>query len=423
MKPKTLGILAAAAVVLAAIAVAVHHADQPRAEAAALGRMAPELEKRVNDVTALEIVNGKETIRIERGEAGWLSPAHDGFPLLPERVREALIQLTRLERKQALTNRPERWPALEVDTPGGESKARGVKLFAGDEVVLDLVIGKEKWGADPGVYARRAGEDQVWLCSGRVSLPRAATDWMEKKVVQLPMNDIARVVVEHGDETLTIQKPAGETQWALAELPEGRKLKTPNPLGRIAGALGWLSFTGVRSAAGFDRDQAPLFTAAYRTMKDQIVTVRGWRDGDQIWCGLSAAYQPPATEEAAAATEEAATEENAETEGAADAEEAADADQETADQETAEEQEGEDEDPAAQVEEWNAAWADWLYSFPTTTTDLWQSSLEDQLEPLPEAEAEEPAESDAGEEAAPDQDAENGDPTPATEAGGESGNG
>ncbi len=365
MNAKTLGTLGVAAVALAAVAVLVHRSGQPGGAEADLGPLSPGLTEGINQARALVVEQGGERMEFRRGEdGGWSSPAPDGFPVMADRVREVLIQLARLEKKDALTSKPERWAALQLDPPGPDSEARAVRLLGeGDATLLDLVVGKDKWGANPGVYVRLADEEQTWLCDGRLSLPRATSDWMERRVAQLAMADVATVVLERGGETLSVSRPEeeeeeadggfGAVDWQLAELPEGRELTTPNPLGRIAGALGWLSFEDVRAAASVPTDGEPSFVARYTTTQEQQVVIRGWEHDGELWCRLEASFvgEEPAEEAAAA-----------------------------------------EEDPRDQVEEWNAQWQGWLYSFPATSADLWKSELESLLEPLPE-----PAEDEATE--------------------------
>jgi len=375
MNAKTLGILGAAAAALALVATTMHQSDQPGGDEAELGLLNPGLQESVNDARGLRVALGGEVMEFHRGESGWTSPAHDGFPVLDDRVREALIQLARLEKKDALTSRPERWAALQLDEPGPGSEARGVQILGDGAPLLDLVLGKDKWGASPGVYARLAGEDQTWLCDGRVSMPRTATDWMEKRVGQVPMTDIASVVLERGGETLTVTRPeqgdgsapTGAVDRQLAELPEGRALATPNPLGRIAGALGWLSFEDVQAAGSFPHDGPPNFVARYSTTAGQEIVIRGFEADGRLWCQLEASVVP----------EEGGDEEPAELEEAAEGE--------GGDEPPV--IEVPEEDPQEKVDEWNGSWSGWLYAFPATTTDLWTSEIEGLLEPLPEPKA------------------------------------
>ncbi|MBC8329438.1 MAG: DUF4340 domain-containing protein [Planctomycetes bacterium] len=375
MNAKTLGILAAAAVALAVVATTMHQSDQPGGEETALGPLSPGLQEGVNRAQTLRISSGDAVMEFQRGEAGWTSPAHDGFPVMGERVREALIQLARLEKKDALTRDPARWAALQLEEPGPGSEARGVQILGDGDPLLDLVLGKDKWGASPGIYARLAGQDQTWLCDGRVSLPRTATEWMEKRVGQVPMTDVASVVLERGGATLSVNRPeqaegaaaAGAVDWLLAELPEGRALATPNPLGRIAGALGWLSFDDVRQAASIPHDGEPAFVARYTTKSDQQVEIRGWEADGKTWCQLAASFvgvvEPETPEQEAEDPPEGA----AQDEGPPVIETPK-------------------EDPQVKVDEWNGTWTGWFYSFPATTLDLWKSELEGLLEPLPEPE-------------------------------------
>lgn len=356
MKSKNLSILVVLAAALAVCAIFLHRASQPATEAAELGVLLPELSERVNDLSSLRVVQGEDVMEFARDVSGaWTAPAYGGFPVLGERVREALIQLVRLEKNAALTNRPEQWSKLQLDEPGKDSEARGVRLAAGDAVVAELVIGKEKWGAEPEVYARIAGEDQTWLCRGRLVLPREATDWMEKKVGSVPVGQIASVKLAHGEHALELHK-AESGQWELeGGLPEGMALKTGNPMPRIAGALGWLSFDDVRRAGDVPHEGEPAFTATYLTSAEQEIVVRGWEVDGQTWCELRARY--------AATPREAAPEPTAEEAAESEAEEPAEP------------------DPAEVVSGWNAGWEPWLYSFPATTLDLWKTTTDQIFEP------------------------------------------
>ena len=96
-----------------------------------------------------------------------------GYPADTEKVRAALIGLSRLERVEAKTSNPDRYDRLGV---GGEGRPDSIVLGlqAGSESLATIILGRTDSGAANRRYLRSEGEPGSWLVSGRLAVEPTA---------------------------------------------------------------------------------------------------------------------------------------------------------------------------------------------------------------------------------------------------------
>lgn len=374
MNPRTLRIFALLAVAALALAWWLSQRGGPSTtEAAAGDDFLPGFGARINDVAVVEVDDGKEPIRFEKRDAGWVDPNHGGYPVKSAELTRLLLGLRALEKREAKTARPERHGELQLALDGeGETRGKLVRLWvSGEEApAWEIVIGQAKWSPVRGVYARMAGEDQCWFVAGELSLPYQATAWLEKEIVNVNQQDVARIVLVRGEESFTISRPDDATPWALAELPEGRALKEFAPFGSLANVLGYLNFEDVVTASDERFARGPDAVAEFGFFNGGTIRLEGWRvgEGDEAEFWVRLASTAPTTEPPPPPPEDGV--------------------------------EGPQEGPrgplATTLADWEAKWQGWVYKLPSYKATTLQQGLDDWLEPL----AEEPAAEEAvGEEA------------------------
>ncbi len=353
MRTSTMKILGA--LVLAALAAAWWLARKPEAPAAAAGADTAFLagfREQVNQVTKIEIDDGKEPLIVEKSGAGWVDPQRGNYPVKADEVKRLLLALNGLQKKEAKTSNPQLHGQLQLALDGGdEQRGKLLRLWTGGaEPAWEIVAGMPKWSPVRGLYARLKSDDQCWFISGELQLPYAATAWLDKEMMNVNQQDVARVVLVRGAETFTIARPDGNSPWTLAELPEGRALKDPSPFGTLANSLGYLNFDDVARAddARFARD--PDLAAEFTCFNGAQLRLTGWREGEATWVRCEAT-PPPATADPAEPADPAAPAERGPS--------------------------------AATVQQWSAKWQGWIYQLPDWKSEGLQQGLENWLAPLP----------------------------------------
>ena len=257
MSPRNFAILAlATAASIALAAHAVSQRDTPLRVEAAGEAIFPGLLDRFNDVREIRITMPAGKLTVKATDQGWSLAEKAGYPVDPAKVRDLALALANLQLVEAKTADPKRLERLELEEPGADgAKSRLVELLAGDGATLAAaVVGKASpslyGGGRGGVYVRRAADHQAWLAGGELDLPADAMTLIDSELVDVPLDQVARVVVQPpGGAAATLSRPDVSADFVTdATLPEGRKLD-PVKVESLAGALAGLAMDDVRPAS------------------------------------------------------------------------------------------------------------------------------------------------------------------------------
>lgn len=258
MSPKSLAVLALATAASIALAVhAVQDRDEPIRSAASGGVLFPDLLDRLNDVRELRIAAPEGSFTVVNKDQVWSLAEKAGYPVDPDRVRQLGLALANLRLVEPKTADPGKLARLELEDPAGEgAKSRLIELEGPDgSAIASAVVGKPSpslYGSGRGgVYVRRSGDNQAWLAAGELELPASAMELIGEDVVDLPTEQVARVVLDPaGTSPVTLARPDANGDFTVdVQLPEGRKLD-PTKAEFLAGALSNLTMSDVTPASG-----------------------------------------------------------------------------------------------------------------------------------------------------------------------------
>lgn len=236
----------------------------------------PGLYDRVNDVQFLTVttVDGRLTLR--HGEEGWIVDELGGYPADFDVVKSLVVGLAELERVEPKTRRSDRFAKLGVEGPDvGEpgSLSLRLELSSGSSALADVILGNPA-GPPPGLYVRKSKDDQSWLARGDLQPPRQAVECVNADLFDVPLDRLARVVIEHADGDLVSVSRDGpdDGTWHLRDLPEGREPASPSVARTIAAFPTRLTLESVLRA-----DEAPLpegpSVATFTAFDGLVVTV------------------------------------------------------------------------------------------------------------------------------------------------------
>lgn len=312
MRERGLFLLVGAALVLAAGAVAATVTGEHAATHAPPGTRAfPGLAAKLGDVTAIGVARKGLRLDFVREGNDWLDTDKGNYPAVAPKLRRialALANMTLVERK---TREAKLYPRLDVEDPGkGKSALVTLKDKSGATLAA-LIVGKRRYdrlgeGRD-GVYVRRPGHKQSWLAAGALDLSGEAASWLQRRIVDVPEERIAKVTLTRPDgERLVIGRSAPKDKFAVSGAPAGAKFKSDTVTSEPAIALASLDLDDVMPAA---RDpipqpgapgpqsaqgaQAPksaqgVLTARYRTFGGLVVDLRMVERGKAAWIALAA---------------------------------------------------------------------------------------------------------------------------------------
>ena len=359
MNKRALVILAALAAVFVVLAlVGQNRAPSPSLSGSAL---LPGLDAALNDIDEITLVRaGNETIAsIRRSGQGWTVPEKGGYPADIARIRDALLALSEARIVEEKTANPEFYDRLGVEAVESESSAgTAVTIRHGEEAFPTVILGEVEGTSQR--YARRADEARSLLIDRDPELPRSAPQWLRTGIVDLASDRVREVTIEHADgESVRIYKDeAGQTNYAVDAVPEGRELQYAGVANVTGNVLRDLALEDVERAAD-DPSEASV-TTRFRTFDGLLVTARGYERGAENWLEFEASVDTQAGAVPAAEPVAEDAGDSAGDEGSADSE-----------------VEGADTD--AEVAAINATVAGWRYRIPSYKYEQMTRRMEDLL--------------------------------------------
>lgn len=258
MNARNVKILAAVVLVLFAVLFALNSMDRSDSPAAGGEILFPELKSRLNDLNVVSITDADGSITLRReaadGDSGpsaggrWISPDHGGYPADPADLRQLLLAIADARKIEQKTSDPELYDRLGVANPREEGGS-GVLISArGDNAAVSLILGDV--AQREFRYARIPEEAPSWLINQNPVLPDDPGGWLLPDIVDIDASRIASAVIRHPDgELVRIRKQdAGDVNFEVEDIPEGRQLSYPSVANGIAGVLADLTLEDVRPA-------------------------------------------------------------------------------------------------------------------------------------------------------------------------------
>jgi hypothetical protein len=303
MKQKTLTLLFVATLVVGGVAALKLSRDEAAvASRTSNAELLPGLMKAINDVASITLQRKDGSATLVRDDSGaWGLSEKNGYPVESEAVHQSLIALAQMTPLEQKTDDPARYQKLGLQDPeaeGSTSTLVTVKDKSGKELA-QLVVGKQsegKGGMPSGnTYVRRAGEKVSWLAKGNPELKDKATDWLQKKVVEIKRDRLRSVEVRHADgEVVHVERSKPEdANFELSSIPEGQELSYPSVAGSITSALEYLNLEDVLPADKVDFAQGAGPTSEFRTFDGLKITVRVKEEGEKCYARFEAAYDAP----------------------------------------------------------------------------------------------------------------------------------
>ena len=191
----------------------------------------------------------------------------EGFPADDQKIAKLVVGLSDMQLVSAKTRQAELYHRLDLADPESDPESRAQRLILRDNeggTLVDAFFGKKHWrrtgNVRTGIYLRRSGEAQSWLASGGEAVEGSMVAWLDKIIVDIPPDRLARVAIRPAAfPTYEILRESPEEIFLLPALPPGRAVDG-SELRRISGTLAGLTFTDLKAVAelpaGEDSDSA-----------------------------------------------------------------------------------------------------------------------------------------------------------------------
>lgn len=251
---------------------------------AATGLALPGAAERLDALERIEVRGAGDAllVAIEKQEGRWRMPDRQDWPANQREVSRALFRLAQAQRVEAKTANPALHARLGVEAVGGaDAKGTELRLIGGGEP-LRLTIGNNHPSLG-GSYVRVGDEAQAWLLNEDVAPARDPADWLDRRLLDLPLARIAEVRITPGkgrafrlargdDDRFGVD---GQPAAALANADDGTA---------TAASTEQLPLDDVAADAGTTPEQ----TLVFETVDGVTVTIAAWRVEDGVWARLQA---------------------------------------------------------------------------------------------------------------------------------------
>ena len=359
MNLKFIYIVVLTALALAGVAVLAvhgpapdHSVDRPFLPESVTGR--------INDVDRVEILaGGNRTVAtlVKSGDHWQLEQMH-GYRADWPRLRDMLAILAQARVIEAKTDKPEYYARLGVEDIDAEDAAGALLKIGIDGAGTEVIIGNEPQGRS-GQYARMAGQATSVQLDRAIDVATETLSWLDTGIVDVDSNEVAEVEIIHPDaqRVLVTKVSAGQADFELVDMPEGRELTSSWAVNSLGSALSLLDLEAVYPDDGADwPDAVRMRVLTFSGMEVIAETLE--RDGEYL-LRLQASQPRAAVAEAQPA--EAIDPAIEEVEAQAEA------------------------DVAAAVDEINARVSGWVYAIAKYKYDAMVKRPEDLLKPLEES--------------------------------------
>jgi len=299
MQSRNLAILGLAAVLAAGAAfVVAGNRNKPTAADPAGQLVFAGLPARADTVARIEIERAGEKFELARGADGtWTMPAKGGYPADFAQIRRLVLDVANMRILEARTSNKALHAEIDLDGAGKDQKAVRMALYgAQDQPLAAVLTGRTRFGrqgnAGDGTFVRRDGEDQVWFVQGRVGVEREQAKWLEKRVVDVARERVARATVVADGARLEVTRAKPDQQdFDLSPVPADKKVKSAFDVNLVATAVEALDLEDVRKADGLAFDAG---TAEFATFDGLELRVEFAKDGADMWARIAARHAAPA---------------------------------------------------------------------------------------------------------------------------------
>jgi len=292
-----LAVIAAVLLVLALLAlmrqsreVAPHYTPHP---------FLPGLAAEARDIASIRIDSKSGTVDVVfKPERGWIVARHENYPASFEKVHETVVGLAAMETIEPKTARPDWLHYLDLTPP---PKGDGVTIRLADghgRLLASLITGKNEDIGDPsgavGLFVRRPDSNQSWLVRSVFTPKTAATEWLDKQVIDVDTSKIQEADVDplNGPSYELRRDKPGDADLKLVNLPQNREIAYPGAADGIAGSISNFTFDDVRPASAFDFSDGHAARLVARTFDGLIVTLQAIKLGQDFWATVSADAVP-----------------------------------------------------------------------------------------------------------------------------------
>ncbi|MCX7033616.1 MAG: DUF4340 domain-containing protein [Arenimonas sp.] len=243
----------------------------------------PGFAARVESVNRVEVLGaGAATlVLIEKSDGVWRMPDRDGWPANQREVGSALFRLGQAKRLEAKTADPKRHARLGVeDVAAPDAKGSQLRLSGGGADPVQVTVGNNHPSLG-GSYVRIGDDPQAWLLDEDIAPARSAPDWLDRRLLDVPMARIDVIRVTPGDGP-AFRLSRVDDRFSVDGLPP-TAMANPDAGNATGGFTDQLALDDVAKDSGTAATQ----TALFESFDGLRFTVAAWPQDGGTWARLT----------------------------------------------------------------------------------------------------------------------------------------
>ena len=243
----------------------------------------PGFAARVDAIDRIEVLGAGAAplVLIEKSDGTWRMPDRDGWPANQREVGSALFRLGQARRLEAKTADPKRHVRLGVeDVAAPDAKGTQLRLSGGEGPPVHVTVGNNHPSLG-GSYVRIGDDPQAWLLDEDIAPARSAPDWLDRRLLDVPMARIDAIRVTPADGR-AFQLSRVDDRFSVDGLPPAA-MANPDAGNTTGGFTDQLPLDDVARDAGATATQ----TVQFESFDGLRITVAAWPQDGGTWARLA----------------------------------------------------------------------------------------------------------------------------------------
>jgi hypothetical protein len=217
-----------------------------------------------------------------------------------EKVKGSLVGMAELRFREPKTRNPDLYEKLGLQDQTNEGSMATLVTIrinhnqeAGKLLIGDQRPAKENPSLSE-IYVRKPDDAQTWLVTGKLSLERTVTEWLDQDILALAGTRIHRVRVMHpGGEYLTVEKTSPDAvDFQIADMPKGYKVQSQFNVNNVVTTLSKLTLDDVKKKEAIDSEVKAGIKAVLETFDGLQVSVEILTQDETVYGKITAAFDP-----------------------------------------------------------------------------------------------------------------------------------
>lgn len=259
-----------------------------------------DLEAKLNDVTTVEIVQGKVRITLQQDGEIWRIKEKGGYAADFDKLKPLVMSIATLMNVEAKTSKSDQYDKLGVTDPAaGDATHPGVTLKDATGATLATLVIGDVHDSDDGVkkqlYVRRLNEAQAWLVEGKVEVITDAAAWVRKDriadIFRSRMKSFSITLPDGGHYVITKASPE-DKGFQYSQLPHNAKIRSQARLDDMSAALENVVPEDVFVANAVEFPANGVGHNEYRTFDGLVVKTALMQKDDKWYAKYEVAFDP-----------------------------------------------------------------------------------------------------------------------------------